>query len=149
MKLIAQNKRARRELEILERLEAGIVLVGTEVKSVRAGKVQLVDAHVVIKNREAWLLKMNIAEYEKGSWTNHEPTRKRKLLLHRQEIRRLKSKIDERGLTLVPLRVYLNARGKVKVEVGLGRGKKFHDRREDIKKRDAERAIRREMRARG
>ncbi len=148
MKIIAQNKRAFRAVEILERFEAGIVLTGTEVKSVREGKVQLADAYVQIVKEQAFLLKVNIAEYVKGNWTNHAPTRARKLLLHKKEIRRLRGKIEERGLTVLPLRVYLNEKGLVKVEIALGRGKKLYDRREDLKRRDAERAMRREARRR-
>ncbi len=146
MKVIVQNKKARREYEILERLEAGIALRGTEVKSVRAGNVQLADSYVSIVEGEAYLVKLNIAEYAQGSWTNHSPTRRRKLLLHRREIRRLRSKIDERGLTVVPLKIYLTAKGLVKVELGLARGKKLHDKRSDMKRRDAERSIQRALR---
>ncbi len=145
MKVVVKNKKAYREYQILEKFEAGIQLQGTEVKSIRAGKIQLVDAYVQIADGEAFLSKANIALYSHGSWTNHNPTRRRKLLLHRREIRRLRAKIDERGLTVVPLLVYLNERGLVKVEIGLGRGKKLHDRRSDMKKRDADRAIRRAM----
>lgn len=148
MKVVAQNKKAYREYQITEKLEAGIALTGTEAKSVRAGNVQLGDAYVQIIDGEAYLVKATIAEYAQGSWTNHDPTRRRKLLLHRREIRRLRGKIEERGLTLVALRLYLNDRGLVKVELGLGRGKKLHDRREDMKKRDASRAIERALRER-
>ena len=149
MKVIVQNKKARREYQILERLEAGIALRGTEVKSVRAGNVQLADSYVSIVEGEAYLVKLNIAEYAQGSWTNHSPTRRRKLLLHRREIRRLRSKIDERGLTIVPLKIYLTEKGLVKVELGLARGKKLHDKRNDMKRRDAERSIQRAMRRDG
>ncbi len=146
MKVNVQNKKARREYEILERLEAGIALRGTEVKSVRAGNVQLADSYVSIVEGEAYLVKLNIAEYAQGSWTNHSPTRRRKLLLHRREIRRLRGKIDERGLTIVPLKIYLTAKGLVKVELGLARGKKLHDKRSEMKRRDAERSIQRALR---
>ena len=146
MKIIVQNKKARREYEILERLEAGIALRGTEVKSVRAGNVQLADSYVSIVEGEAYLVKLNIAEYAQGSWTNHSPTRRRKLLLHRREIRRLRGKIDERGLTIVPLKIYLTEKGLVKVELGLARGKKLHDKRSAMKRRDAERSIQRALR---
>lgn len=148
MKLIVRNKKAYREMEILEKLEVGIALAGTEVKSLRAGKMQLADAYVRIEEGEAFLVKANIPEYSHGSWTNHAPTRRRKLLLHRRELHRLRSKVEERGLTLVPLRVYLNERGLVKVEIGLGRGKKLHDRRAAMKRRDVEREIQRAMRGR-
>lgn len=146
MKTVVRNKKATREYQIQEKLEAGIVLQGTEVKSVRAGAVQIGDAYVRIYDDEAYLVKANIAEYAQGSWTNHKPDRKRKLLLHKREIRRMRAKIDEKGLTLIPLSLYLNDRGLIKLEVGLGRGKKYHDRREDLKKRDADRDIRRAMR---
>lgn len=146
MKIVAQNKKAYREYQILEKLEAGLSLRGTEVKSLRAGNIQLVDAYVQIIDEEAYLAKMNIAEYAMGSWTNHKPTRRRKLLLHKREIRKLKSKTDERGLTIVPLKIYLNDKGLFKVEIGVGRGKKLHDKRSDMKKRDAERAAARAMR---
>ncbi len=146
MKIVTQNKNAYRAVHIEERLEAGIVLSGTEVKSIRAGKVQLADAYVHVAGGEAFLLKAHVAEYVAGSWTNHAPTRRRKLLLHRREIGRIKSKIDEKGFTVVPLKVYLNDKGLIKVELGIGRGKKLHDRREDMKRRDAERDIRRVFR---
>ena len=146
MKVIARNKQAHREYQIQDKLEAGLVLRGTEVKSIRAGHVQLADAYVQIKDEEAYLLKATISVYDKGSWTNHEPGRPRKLLLHKREIRKLRSKIEERGLTVVPLEMYLNDKGLVKVEVGLGKGKKYHDKREDLKKRDAERDVQRAMR---
>ena len=146
MKVVAQNKKAYREYQILEKFEAGISLRGTEVKSLRAGNIQLADAYVHIIEEEAYLAKMNIAEYAMGSYNNHPPTRRRKLLLHKREIRKLKAKTDERGLTIVPLRIYLNDKGLFKVEIGVGRGKKIHDKRADMKKRDAERSIQRAMR---
>ena len=146
MKVIAQNKKSTREFHVLEKFEAGIVLVGTEVKSIRAGKVQLGDAFVQIQDETPWLVRAHIAEYAQGTWTNHMVTRKRKLLLHKREIRRLRGKVDEKGLTLIPLKMYLNDRGLVKVEIALGRGKRSHDKREDIKKRDAARDIQRAMR---
>ena len=149
MKVIVKNKKAYREYDFLEKLEAGIALRGTEVKSVRAGQIQLVDAYVQLTDGEAFLAKVNIAHYSHGSWTNHDPTRRRKLLLHRREIRRLRGKVDERGLTVIPIQVYLNDRGLVKVEIGLGRGKKLHDRRSDMKKRDAERDINRALKGEG
>ena len=145
-KIVADNKKAFREYEILERLEAGIELRGTEVKSLRAGQLQMTDAYVRIKNGEAYLLKLNIGEYAQGNWTNHKPTRERRLLLHKREIRRLRGKMDERGLTIVPLKVYFNARSLVKVEIGLGRGKKLHDKRSDMKKKQLDREAARAMR---
>ena len=147
-KTLAQNKKAFRELYVLERLEVGLVLQGTEVKSARAGGVSLADSYVQFVEGEAFLAKAHIAEYAQGSWTNHEPTRRRKILLHRRELEKLRAKVEERGLTLVPLKMYLNDRGLIKLEIGLGRGKKLYDRRQDMKKRDAERAIQRELRDR-
>ncbi len=148
MKIIAQNKKAYRELQIQEKLEVGLVLTGTEVKSIRAGQVTLGEGYVHLVDGEAYLVKAHIAEYNPGSWTNHHPTRRRKLLLHKRELKRWRSKVEERGLTVVPLKIYLNERGLVKLEIGLGRGKKLHDRRQDMKKRDANRAIDRELRRR-
>ncbi|MFN0059268.1 MAG: SsrA-binding protein SmpB [Planctomycetota bacterium] len=145
---ISQNRKATREIEILERFEAGLVLRGTEVKSLRQGKVSIAEAYVIFRGGEAFLVKANIDEYDKGSWTNHDPHRQRKLLLHSREIEKLRARVEEKGLTILPLSLYFNARGFVKVQLGLGRGKKFHDKREDIKKRelnrDAQRALRRD-----
>ncbi|MGE3165790.1 MAG: SsrA-binding protein SmpB [Planctomycetota bacterium] len=146
MKVVARNKQAFRDYEILEKYEAGIVLQGTEVKSIRQGKVQLAEAYVRVEEGEAFLVKSHIAEYTHGSWTNHRPDRRRKLLLHRREIERVRGKTEERGLTLVPLALYLNDKGLVKLEIGLGRGKKLHDKRQDIKKRAADLDIRRALR---
>lgn len=146
MKVIARNKKALREYEILEKLECGIVLHGTEVKSIRAGFVQIGEGYVRIRDHEAFLIKANIAEYSHGSWTNHKPDRPRKLLLHRREINKLNAKVEEKGLTLIPLSIYITDKGLVKVEIGLGRGKKYHDKRHDLKKRDADRDIARVMR---
>lgn len=146
VKVIARNKQAHREYQIQDKLEAGLSLRGTEVKSIRLGHVQLSDAYVQIINGEAFLVKANISVYDKGSWTNHEPSRRRKLLLHKREIRKLQTKINEKGLTVVPLQMYLNDKGLVKVEIGVGKGKQFHDKREDLKRRDAARDIQREMR---
>ncbi|MEM7166108.1 MAG: SsrA-binding protein SmpB [Planctomycetota bacterium] len=146
MKVVARNKKAHREYQIQDKLEAGLSLRGTEVKSIRLGHVQLGDAYVQIKDEEAYLVKANISVYDKGSWTNHEPSRRRKLLLHKREIRKLQGKINERGLTVVPLQMYLNDKGLVKVEIGVGKGKQYHDKREDLKRRDAARDIQRAMR---
>lgn len=146
MKIVARNKQAFRDYEILEKFEAGVVLQGTEVKSIRQGKVQMAESYVRVEDGEAFLLKSHIAEYSHGSWTNHRPDRRRKLLLHRREIDRMRSKTEEKGLTLVPLSLYLNDKGRIKLEIGLGRGKKHHDKREDIKRRDANMDIRRALR---
>ena len=144
IKTIAKNKRARHEYEILDTWEAGIVLVGTEVKALRAGRCNLGDAYGEIRRGEVWLVKMHIGPYEQGNRENHEPFRPRKLLLSRREIRKLTPRIEEKGLTLVPLKVYFK-RGLAKVEMGLGRGKKLHDKRQDKAKRDVDRRIAQEV----
>lgn len=138
IKIIAQNRRARHEYEVLQTVECGIVLVGTEVKALRDGRVNLGDAYAEIKAGEVWLVKMHIGPYEMGNRENHEPFRRRKLLLNRREIRKLIPKIEEGGRTLVPLKVYFK-QGRVKVEIALARGKKLHDKRQDKAKRDSER----------
>ncbi len=145
--LIARNKRARHDYEILETWEAGIVLRGTEVKALREGRANLTDAYGVTMDGEVYLLNLNIGAYGLGNQFNHEPTRSRKLLLHRREIRRLYGALERQGLTLVPLDLYF-LRGKVKVLLGLGRGKKAHDKREDLKRKDADREIARALRTR-
>jgi len=134
-----RNKKAYFDYEILEKYEAGISLKGTEVKSLREGKANLRDAFVRIENGEAFLFNAYIAPYSFGNLFNHEPTRKRKLLLHKREIKRLMGKTQEKGLTIVPLRMYFNKRGIVKVEIALVKGKKKHDKREAIKRRELER----------
>jgi len=139
-KLIAQNKKARHDYHIDETYEAGLALVGTEVKSLRAGRASLVDAYGRIKDGEVWLEGAHIPEYDQGSWTNHEPRRPRKLLLHRAEIAKLIGKTKESGLTLVPLSLYFKD-GKAKVEIALARGKKAYDKRQTLAARDAEREI--------
>lgn len=139
---IATNKKARFEYEILETLEAGLVLVGTEVKSIRQKKVSIGEAYARIKNGEAFLVGMNISVYDSGNRFNHDPVRERKLLLHRQEIKRLTGKLQERGLTLVPLKMYFK-NGKVKLLLGLGKGKAKYDKRKTIQKRESDREIRR------
>jgi len=147
--LIAQNKKARHEYEILERFEAGLVLMGSEVKSIRQGHVSFKDGYVRFKNNEAWLVGVHVAPYENamlpGGQGGHEPERPRKLLLHAGEIAMLAAKVDQKGLTVVPLKLYFS-RGKVKVELGLGRGKKTFDRREDLKRRAVEREVARDLR---
>jgi len=134
-----RNKKAYHDYEILEKLEAGISLKGTEVKSLREGRANLRDAFVRIENEEAYLFNAYIAPYSHGGLFNHEPTRTRKLLLHKREIKRLMGKVQERGLTIVPLRMYFSPGGKVKVEIALARGRKKHDKREVIKRRELER----------
>jgi len=137
-KNIAVNRKARHEYAIIQTYEAGIVLVGTEVKALREGKANLVDSYGLIKNNEVWLLSLHISEYKQGNINNHVPTRDRKLLMNRSEIRKLIGKTKEKGLTLVPLRLYFKS-GRVKVELALAKGKKVYDKREDIKKRDFKR----------
>ena len=136
IKAIATNRQARRNYHISETYEAGIALRGTEVKSLRAGKVELRDAYARVVDGEVWMYNCHISPYEYGNIYNHDPMRPRKLLLHRQEIKRLFGKTAERGFTLVPTRMYFK-RGRAKVEIGLGKGKLLHDKREDIKARDA------------
>jgi SsrA-binding protein len=144
-KTLAQNRRARHEYSIEDTVEAGIVLRGTEIKSLRAGKVSLADAYARIDRGEAWLVGAHIAPWEGASRFNHEPKRERKLLLHRGEIDQLLGKTKAKGLTLVPLRLYLTGRGKAKLEIGLGRGKQLHDKRRDIAERDARRQMERDI----
>ncbi|MBD2434578.1 MULTISPECIES: SsrA-binding protein SmpB [Fischerella] len=144
-KVISDNRQARYLYEILETYEAGIQLTGTEVKSIRAGRVNLQDGYALIRNGEAWLINVHISPYTaSGQYFNHEPRRTRKLLLHRQEIRKLVGKVEQQGLTLVPLKMYLK-RGWVKVSIALVKGKKLHDKREDIKKRQDQREMQRAM----
>jgi len=137
---IATNRRARHEYEILETLEAGLVLRGTEVKSLRAGLVNFKDSYATVRNGEVWFLGCHNSPYSHGTDANHDPERDRKLLLHDREIKRLAGKIAERGLTLVPLKLYFK-KGRAKLEIGLGRGKKLHDKRSALRERE----VRREM----
>jgi SsrA-binding protein len=144
-KVVAENRQARFEYEILETFEAGIELVGTEVKSVRAGKANLRDGFALIRNGEVWLHNVHISPHDTASqYFNHDPRRTRKLLMHRQEIRRLIGKVEQQGLTLVPLKMYLK-RGWVKISLALARGKKLHDKREDLKQKHAKREMQRAM----
>jgi len=139
-KIIAQNKKARHDFEVVDTFECGIVLMGTEVKSLRLGRASLVDGFATIDGGEVYLHNVHIPEYAFGSWTNHTPRRVRKLLLHKGEILRLIGKTKESGLTLVPLSLYF-VDGKVKVELALAKGKKSYDKRQDLAKRDADREI--------
>jgi SsrA-binding protein len=141
---VAVNRRARHEFSIDETFEAGLVLTGTEIKSVRAGKVNIANAYARIEKGEAWLIGADIAPFEQGNRYNHEPKRTRKLLLHRRQIEEVLGRAQQMGQTIVPLRLYLT-RGKAKVELGLARGKQLHDRRRDIADRDAKRDIAREL----
>ncbi len=140
-----KNKRAAFEYEILEKYIAGLVLCGTEIKSVRQGKVSLPEAYCFFAGRELWIKAMNIAVYEYGSVYNHEPTRDRKLLLNNTELRKIKRKIEEKGLSVIPLRLFINEKGLAKLEIAVGRGKKLHDKRESIKKRDTDKTMRRAL----
>jgi SsrA-binding protein len=141
-KTVAQNRKARHEYSIEDSFEAGVVLTGTEIKSVRAGKVSLAEAYARIENGEAWLVGANISPWDTGNRYNHEPRRPRKLLLHRDEIVALQIRTKAKGLTLVPLKMYIT-RGIAKLEVGLARGKQQHDRRHDIAERDSRRDMER------
>lgn len=141
-KIVASNRRARHEYELLERVEAGIALTGAEVKSIRAGKVSIAEAFGRIDNGEIWLHGMHISPYEAASRWNTDPVRPRKLLLHRQEIRKLIGGVQEKGRTLVPLEIYFK-RGRAKVDLALARGKKLHDKRHDLKRQEAKREVER------
>jgi SsrA-binding protein len=142
---VALNRRARHEFTIDETFEAGIVLTGTEIKSIRAGKANLSDAYARIEHGEAWLVGAHIAPFEGGNRYNHEPKRTRKLLLRRSEIDELLGRTRSKGQTIVPLRLYINPRGRAKIELALARGKQLHDRRRDIAERDARRDVAREL----
>jgi SsrA-binding protein len=142
MKTVAVNKSVSHDYLVLETFEAGMALVGSEVKSVRAGRVSLKESYAEVRDGEVFLVKCHISPYEAANIFNHDPLRERKLLLHRREIRRLAGKVQERGLTLVPTKVFLGDRGKVKLELALARGKREHEKREAIKKRDTDREIR-------
>jgi len=141
---IAKNKKARFEYEIMDTFEAGIVLLGTEVKSIRQKKVNIHESYAKVKNNELYLVGMNVSHYDMGNRFNHEPLRERKLLLHRHQIKRLTGKLQEKGFTLVPLHMYFK-NGKVKILLGLGKGKATHDKRRVIQKRDMERDLQREI----
>lgn len=141
-RLIASNRKAYHDYFIDETLEAGLVLMGSEIKSIRAGKVNLRDSYVTVREGEAWLVGSHIAGYAQASYQDHDPRRDRKLLLHRREIIRLRQRADQKGYTIVPLRMYLKD-GRAKVEIGLARGKRQYDKRETIARRDADRAIER------
>jgi SsrA-binding protein len=143
-KLVAQNKKARHDYAIEDTYEAGIVLTGTEVKSLRQGRASLVDAYASVQDGEVWLIGVHIPEYTEGTWNNHAPRRTRKLLMHKQEILRLVGKLKESGLALVPLQLYFKD-GRAKVELGLGKGRKSYDKRQVLAQRDADNEIRREM----
>jgi len=148
IKVVATNRKASHEFFLFDRLEAGIVLQGSEIKSIRNGKMSLAEAYVRIDGHEAWLMDSHVAPYERASYFNHEPRRPRKLLLHRSEIRRLWNEVRQKGVTIVPVKVYVKD-GRGKIEIAVAKGKKLYDKRETIAKRDAEREIERNFRNRG
>jgi SsrA-binding protein len=137
-KIVAQNRKARHDYAVEDTYEAGMVLTGTEVKSLRAGRASLVDGFAEVENGEVWLLGVHIPEYTQGTWTNHEPRRRRKLLMHRSEIAKIETRVAERGLTIVPLSLYFKD-GRAKVEIALARGKKNYDKRHSIAAKEARR----------
>ena len=144
IKVIATNRKARHDYHIEDTLEAGLALTGSEIKSVRAGQVNLRDSYATVRNSEMWLINTHIAPYQQASYSNHEPRRDRKLLLHRREINRLIGKLQEKGLTIVPLRIYLKD-SRAKVELGVARGKKLYDKRQSLRERDDRRQMDRAM----
>jgi len=145
-KLIVDNRRARHDYHLSDRMEAGVVLTGTEVKSLRGGEATLRQAYAEVRDGEAWLVGLHVPEYTEGNRANHDPDRPRKLLLHRREIERLASGVAEKGFTVVPTRLYFKD-GRVKVELALAKGKELHDKRRDIADRDARRQIERELKS--
>ena len=145
MKSISVNKKAFFNYEIFESLEAGIALQGSEVKSIKEGRISLKDSYAEIKNNEVFLVQCHISPYEAANRFNHDPLRPRKLLLHRQEIKRLTGKIKEKGFTLVPTKVLLNDKGRIKVEISLAKGKRLYEKKDVIKERDRDREMRREL----
>ena len=148
IKVIARNKKASHDYHLLERFEAGLVLHGSEIKSIRAGQVNIKQAYVRVDGEEAWLVDAHIAPYEQASHFGHDPTRQRKLLLHKKEIQRLWDEVRRKGTTIVPTQMYLR-KGRAKIEIALARGKKLHDKRQSIAKRDAQRQVERELRRSG
>lgn len=144
---VAKNRQARHEYQILDSWEGGLVLTGTEVKSLREGKVNITDAFGIVRDGEVFLLNMNVSPYERGGYVNHEPTRLRKVLLHKREIRKLIGGVERQGLTLVPMELYFKG-GRAKVRLALAKGKKLHDKRDDARKKDAEREMARAFRRR-
>jgi len=145
VRTFAQNRKARRDFHVEETMEAGIALLGSEVKSIREGRVSLRDSYAQFKGDELWLVGVHISPYSHGSSFNHEPLRERKLLAHRRELARLRGKVAEKGYTLVPMSIYLNERGKIKVELGLARGKLQRDRRRELQERDMRRDLERAL----
>ena len=148
MKIVQKNKNAYRIYNIEEKFEAGLELLGTEVKSIREGRINIKESYCRFKGNELFLLKANITPYVHSSFYNHEPDRKRKLLLHKRELRKLQSSVMQKGYTIVPLKVYFNNKGLIKLEIGLGKGRNIHDKREDLKDKAIKRDIDREMKYR-
>ena len=148
-KIVAENRRARHEYFIGDVIEAGIMLTGTEVKALREGKANIAESYAAPEDGAIWLINANIPEYSAGNRENHEPKRKRKLLLHKREIERLSKAVERQGFTLTPLRLYFNERGRAKLELGIGEGKKLHDKRDTSKERDCNRQKQRLLRDRG
>jgi SsrA-binding protein len=147
IKVVAENRKARHDYFVEETYETGIILTGTEIKSIRAGRVNLKDSYAEIKNKEVWLVNMHISPYEKGNRFNHDPLRKRKLLLNKREIMKLTAQVQQQGMTLVPIKIYLS-HGLAKIELGLCKGKKNYDKRDDMASKDAKREIERSLRDR-
>lgn len=147
IKIISDNKKARFNYQIIETYEAGLVLTGSEVKSIRAGNISLSESYISFKGHEAYLQGANIKPYMSSSYNNHEAERLRKLLLHKEELNKIRGKIDEKGLTAVPTKIYFK-NGRIKLEIGLGKGKKLHDKRETIKTRDMDRQLRKDYKLR-
>ncbi|RNC27978.1 MAG: SsrA-binding protein [Candidatus Dichloromethanomonas elyunquensis] len=147
IKVIAENRKARHEYFVEEKYEAGIILTGTEIKSIRAGRVNLKDSYAEVIQGEVWLNQMHISPYEQGNRFNHDPLRKRKLLLNRSEISKMFGKVQQQGMTLIPLKIYLT-QGLAKIELGLCKGKKNYDKRDDLAKKDAKRQMERDLRER-
>jgi SsrA-binding protein len=147
IKVVATNRKATHDYAVLERFEAGIALLGSEIKSIRAGQVNLKEGYISIEGRQAWLLNVHVSPYDPASGSNHDPLRRKRLLLHRKEILRLQEAQQQKGLAIIPLRIYLK-RGLAKAEIGLGRGFKKYDKRQAIAKRDAERDMRRALSSR-
>ena len=147
--MVAENRKARHRYEILDSIECGMMLMGSEVKSMREGKLSLDESHIRVKDQSLWLVGADIAHYNNAGMWNHDPRRPRKLLVHAREFSKFAGRAHERGLTLVPLRVYFNERGIAKCVMGLVKGKKLHDKRETLKRRDSERGLQRAMRGRG
>jgi SsrA-binding protein len=144
IKIVAKNRKAQFEYFILETMEAGISLKGSEIKSIRAGQVSLQEAYVQVENSQAWLINSHIASYQAASYSDHDPKRPRRLLLHKKEIRQLHSEVRQKGVTIIPVKMYLK-NGKAKLEIAISKGKKLYDKRQDIAKKDQERDLNRFM----